>query len=174
MKYLGAGLSELHKELNAVIRKREELDNAKSLFLDLHAKLHLSESTGTESNEVDAILTDLSPDEYRIMPTDKDETIAWALWHLARIEDLTMNFLVAEGEQILNPEWKKDSTLRLTIPATLLEPIQNLLSSKTIKEITVIWRLVCSLRSQFFQSLRHLSSQPNVLSTTQRFGRTAN
>jgi hypothetical protein len=107
MKYFGAGMSELHKELNTVIRKQDEQDKAKILFLDLHAKLHLSEITSTELNEVDTILTDLSLDEYEIMPTEKDETIAWALWHLARIEDLTMNFLVAEGEQIFNPEWKK-------------------------------------------------------------------
>ncbi|MDR1547029.1 MAG: hypothetical protein LBT06_00340 [Hungatella sp.] len=28
-------------------------------------------------------------DEYAIMPTGKEETMAWVLWHIARIEDLT-------------------------------------------------------------------------------------
>lgn len=30
------------------------------------------------------------------MPTLKDETIAWVLWHIARIEDLIMGILVAD------------------------------------------------------------------------------
>ena len=100
-------MSELHKELSAVIKKQDELNRAKTLFLELHTRLNLSEISGTEPNEVDDLFEDMSPDEYRIMPTVKDETIGWTLWHLARIEDLTMNILVAEGEQIFNPEWKK-------------------------------------------------------------------
>lgn len=41
------------------------------------------------------------------MPTSKDETIAWAVWHIARIEDLTMNILVGEGQQVFNDAWKQ-------------------------------------------------------------------
>ena len=108
MKYFGTGLSELHKELNIAIRKQDEIDKAKNLFLELHSRLHLSEISDTEPNEVDNLLEDLSFEEYKIMPTSKDETMAWTLWHLARIEDLTMNFLVSEKEQIFNQEWKKE------------------------------------------------------------------
>ncbi len=107
MKYFGNGLSEQHKELNAVIRKPDKLEDAKRLFLDLHAKLHLSTISNTEHNEVDTLLNDLAPYEYGIMPTAKDETIAWVLWHIARIEDLTMNILIADKEQIFEAEWKK-------------------------------------------------------------------
>lgn len=106
MKYFGNGLSELHKELNAVIRKQDKLIEAKRLFFDLHTKLHLSSMIGAEQNEVDALLNDLLSYEYRVMPTAKDETIAWVLWHLARIEDLTMGVLVANGEQLFDSEWK--------------------------------------------------------------------
>lgn len=107
IKYFGKGLSELHKELNAVIREKDKLTEAKELFLDLHGKLHLSSVSGTQENEVDALLNDLLPYEYGVMPTSKDETIAWVLWHIARIEDLTMGVLVAEEEQLFNCEWKK-------------------------------------------------------------------
>ena len=41
------------------------------------------------------------------MVTSKDETIAWALWHIARLEDLTMNLLVSGGEQVWNREWAR-------------------------------------------------------------------
>jgi len=56
---------------------------------------------------------------------------------------------------------------------SILEPVHNLLRSKTRKANTTILRLVRSLRSQFFQSLRHLSSHAKERSTTQRFGMTA-
>lgn len=67
IKYFGNGLSELHKELSAVIRKKDKLTQAKELFLGLHAKLHLSVVSDTELNEVDALLNDLLPYEYGIM-----------------------------------------------------------------------------------------------------------
>jgi hypothetical protein len=31
------------------------------------------------------------------MPSSKDETIAWVLWYIARIEDLTINILIHNG-----------------------------------------------------------------------------
>lgn len=114
MKYFGNGLSEIHKDLNSIIRKRDQLERAKSLFLELHAKLNLSEVSDTDKNEVDALLGDLQRNEYAIMPTKKDETIAWVLWHIARIEDLTMNMLVAGKEQIFNDEWKKRLNVMIT------------------------------------------------------------
>lgn len=114
MKYFGNGLSEIHKELNSIIRKRDQIESAKSLFLELHAKLNLSEVSGTDKNEVDALLCDLQRNEFAIMPTKKDETIAWVLWHIARIEDLTMNMLVAGKEQIFNDEWKKRLNVMIT------------------------------------------------------------
>ena len=107
MKYFGNGLSELHKELNAVIRKPEKVEEAKRLFFELHSKLHLSSMTGTEKNEVDSLLNGLTPDQYRIMPTANDETIAWVLWHVARIEDLTMGILAAGVEQLFDSKWKR-------------------------------------------------------------------
>ena len=44
----------------------------------------------------------LEDPEYAVMVTSKDETIAWALWHIARLEDLTMNLLGSGGEQVLS------------------------------------------------------------------------
>lgn len=107
MKYFGDGLSEDHKELNSLIRKQGEWDRTKQLFLDLHGKLHFSIVSSSQSNEVDDLFGDLSHDEYCMMPSANAETIAWILWHIARIEDLTMGILVNNGEQIFNPVWKE-------------------------------------------------------------------
>lgn len=54
-----------------------------------------------------------------------------------------------------------------------LEPVQDLLRRSTKKAKTMNCRLVLSLRSQFFHSLRHFSSQAKDRSTTQRLGMTA-
>lgn len=129
MKYFGSGLSELHKELNTIIRKPDKLADAKQLFFELHSKLHLSSMTGTEKNNVDYLLNDLVPGEYNIMPTSNDETIAWALWHIARIEDLTMGILVADGNLLFNDEWKRQ--LNVSISDT-----GNALSDDEIMELS--------------------------------------
>ncbi len=114
MKYFGEGLSDVHKALNKIIRKEDEIRQAKALFLDLHRELHLSEVSEGEENEVDRLLGDLKADEYAIMPTGKDETIAWVLWHIARIEDLTMGILVGGGDQLFDDGWKQ----RMNAPIT--------------------------------------------------------
>lgn len=129
MKYFGDGLSGLHKELNAIIRKPDKLEEAKRLFLEIHSRLHMSSITETEENEVDNLLNDLAPYEYSIMPTPNDETIAWALWHIARIEDLTMGILVANDEQLFDGKWKE----RLNAP---ISDTGNALSDDEIIELS--------------------------------------
>jgi hypothetical protein len=106
MKCFGEGLSEVHKELNKIIRKQDSLEASKKLFLDLHKKLHLSNISEGEENEVDRLFSDLEAWEYAVMPTSKDETMAWVIWHIARIEDLTMGILVSGEDQLFNDEWK--------------------------------------------------------------------
>ena len=129
MKFFGEGLSDLHKELNAVIRKKDSADKAKELFFNLHAQLHRSEISGGAENEVDRLLQDLSGAEYRVMPTAKDETIAWVLWHIARIEDLTMNMLAAGTGQIFSEAWQK----RLNAP---IRDTGNALNDREIMELS--------------------------------------
>jgi len=106
VKYFGEGLSEKHKELGQIIRKKDKFEDVVVLFLTLHEKLHQSIISNSKPNEVDKLLGDLSPQEYCIMLTAKDETIAWALWHIARIEDLTMNILVGCADQVFDHQWK--------------------------------------------------------------------
>ncbi|HEB5000640.1 TPA: DinB family protein [Clostridioides difficile] len=137
MKYFGNGLSEVHKELNKIIRKEEKIEQAKELFLKIHAKLHLSKISNTEKNEVDKLINDLNRDEYAIMPTNKDETIAWVLWHITRIEDLTVNMLVAQKEQIFNEQWKDRLSVFITDTGNALsdDEIMNLSKSINIDEL---------------------------------------
>lgn len=129
MKYFGEGLSEKHKELSSIIRKQGKIEQAKDLFMEIHGKVHRSEISSGISNEVDNLLNDLEVNEYAIMPTSKDETITWVLWHVARIEDLTMNILVDDGQQIFNDEWKE----RMNVP---IIDTGNALSDDEIMELS--------------------------------------
>lgn len=105
--------------------------------MKIHAKLHLSEISNTEKNEVDKLINDLNRDEYAIMPTNKDETIAWVLWHITRIEDLTVNMLVAQKEQIFDEQWKERLSVSITDTGNALsdDEIMDLSKSINIDEL---------------------------------------
>ncbi len=137
MKYFGNGLGELHKELNAIIRKGERLEEAKGLFFELHPGLYLSSMEGTGKNETDRLPEDVMPYEYGIMPTSKDETIAWVLWHIARIEDLTMGILVAGDGQLFDTGWNRRITPPVSDTGNALsdDGIMQLSSQLNIEEL---------------------------------------
>lgn len=106
MKHISNELSEQHKELIKIIRKKDKFDEAIKLFLDIHSQLHSNAISCDKSNYINPLINDLKENEYKIMPNKTDETIVWALWHIARIEDLTMNVLIADEKQIFNDDWK--------------------------------------------------------------------
>lgn len=132
MKYFGTELSEKHKELGKIIRTKNTVDKAKELFLDIHAELHLSEVSGSGQNRVDELLSDLTPNEYGIMPTAKDETIAWVIWHIARIEDLTMNLLAGRTQEVFSPAWKERLNISITDTGNALSDDEIIRLSKEI------------------------------------------
>lgn len=139
MKYFGEGLSEQHKELSRLIRKENEIERAKGLFLDIHTKLNLSEISNSKENEVDKLFKDLNKNEYSIMPTKKDETIAWVLWHIARIEDLTTNILIAKEEQIFNQEWQSRLNVSISDTGNALDDDEIMILSKNINVDELIY-----------------------------------
>lgn len=135
MKYFGEGLSEKHKKLSRILRKPTQFEQGQELFLEIHSKLHLSIVSGEDNeggNEIDRLIGDLKESEYAIMPTVKDETIAWVLWHISRIEDLTMNILIADGEQIFNPDRQNRLHSPITDTGNALSDEQIMYLSKSI------------------------------------------
>ncbi|WP_139905747.1 DinB family protein [Clostridium thermarum] len=89
--------------LKSILTKQDKFDEAIELCLQQHALVHASEMSKIEGMTFEDELWDgLEDFAFRTMPTAKDETIAWSLWHLTRIEDITMNILVADEEQVIN------------------------------------------------------------------------
>jgi hypothetical protein len=90
------------KALRSAIERSGDHQKAIELFLSQHAMVHsakMSES-GLWSFE-DEVLQGMVEEAIRCIPRKCDHSIAWIVWHLARIEDITMNLLVAGSPQIL-------------------------------------------------------------------------
>jgi hypothetical protein len=91
------------KLLRNILLVPDKFNEAINLCLEQHAMVHSSEMSQINSVTFeDELWTDLDENSFRTMPTVKDETIAWSLWHLTRIEDITMNILISGGTQIIN------------------------------------------------------------------------
>lgn len=88
--------------LRKALSNKESFQDAMALFLIQHAMVHPEEMShaGMWSFE-DEILEDLSKSQMCFIPHDCEHSIAWVLWHLSRIEDVTMNILVAGSPQVL-------------------------------------------------------------------------
>ena len=69
----------------------ERHDEAIQLFLRQHAMLHSARmaQTGLWSFE-DEVLDDMSEEQIRRIPHNCEHSVAWAIWHIARIEDVTI------------------------------------------------------------------------------------
>lgn len=93
-------------KLRKLIRARKNFEPAIELALEIHAMTHTSMvSAAGIPTFYDDLLDGLTNEDYCVMPTEKDETIAWHLWHIARIEDLVGNILIAEQDQVFNDAW---------------------------------------------------------------------
>ncbi len=79
------------------------------LFLSQHAMLHAGVMTASSQLTFeDELWQDLDEEEARRVPPGGEHSVAWIIWHLARIEDVTMNLLVAGSPQVLVHEgWQE-------------------------------------------------------------------
>lgn len=97
--------NENHRRLKEIILNPDEHSQAVQLFLSQHAQLHSSTIENTDEQTLeDEVLANLNEKTFRKYPVNNPDTknsIAWHLWHISRIEDMTMNILVANEQQVL-------------------------------------------------------------------------
>jgi hypothetical protein len=97
--------NENQKELRRHLLKPDSLNDAIDLFLCQHGVLHTAAiAPGTPWSFADEVLADLNEEQIRRIPANSDHSIAWCFWHMARIEDVTMNVLVDGRPQLLHQE----------------------------------------------------------------------
>mgnify|MGYP001024955213 FL=1 len=94
--------NEQQKLLRRALRDPQAFPAALGLFLQQHAMLHSAKMSGAGLwSFEDEVWQDLSEAQARrIFPPD-GHSMAWNLWHITRIEDVTMNLLVAGGAQVM-------------------------------------------------------------------------
>lgn len=122
-----------------------------SIFLVQHGLLHSQKiDEKLPWSLEDQILDDLTDDQFRMIPTKSDQSIAWIIWHIARIEDVTMNMLVRGGPQILHQDdWipKLKVNFRHTGNAMSREGIRDL-SKKVDLQALRSYRLMVGRRTR--------------------------
>jgi hypothetical protein len=97
------------KELRTLLSSGNKLEQAKEKFILQHEVLHsLRIAEKSNWSFADDVFSNLSESQLRIIPPKEEHSLIWILWHISRIEDITLNILVDEGDQLyLERGWKE-------------------------------------------------------------------
>jgi len=85
--------------------------DAVSFFLVQHGSLHAADLAGGRTY-ADSVFAGLTDAQMRARPAKHLNSLVWLLWHMARIEDVVVNLVVADGRQVLDDDWVR----RLKVP----------------------------------------------------------
>jgi hypothetical protein len=120
-----------HKALRQALKKPVQLEEAIRLFMKQHAPVHAREVSGLDGwNPEEQVWDGLTEAQFRCVPAGLEHSIAWCYWHLARIEDITMNLLVAGADQVYTHDnWKK----RLHAP---FDDTGNMITPEDVKALS--------------------------------------
>lgn len=105
MQYTIKTWNENQKTLRHLLKKESTFKNAIELFMDQHARIHASDVSGINSVTFeDELWEGMDETTFRMAQNKKGRTVAYGMWHSARIEDITMNLLVTGDEQIIDQD----------------------------------------------------------------------
>ena len=97
--------NEQQQALRQALRKPADHQRAVELFLDQHAMVHTARlSAAGLWSFADEVWQGLDETAARQVPPRMEHSIAWIIFHLARIEDVTMNLLLAGNLQVFLAE----------------------------------------------------------------------
>ena len=122
-----------HKQLRALLTERKDFQTTRELFFKQHQVLHSAEATGSNKwSFSEEIFSDLPLTDFQELPKGEEHTLLWILWHISRIEDITMRVLIADAEQeYMQGGWikKLSSPIHHTGNNAPLEDMQILVNS---------------------------------------------
>jgi hypothetical protein len=97
-----------HQLLRRLLLQDKAYPQAVPVFLDHHAAVHAAKlQAGAHWSWHAEVLSGLTPDQLRYTPKNGPHSAAWRIWHMARIEDVTMNVLLADGTQVFaSGKWR--------------------------------------------------------------------
>ena len=119
-----------HQRLTRLLAKGDR-DQAIELFLNQHAMVHSAKISKSKLWSFEhELLNDMTDDELRQIPAGDEHSIACILFHLARIEDIVINVLVAGMSQLFtSDDWAKKMNVSVIHSA-------NNMNDSSIAELT--------------------------------------
>ncbi|KAA3662599.1 MAG: DinB family protein [Chloroflexi bacterium] len=92
-----------------LLLSNQQHPEAMDMFFSQHAQLHSAQMVQTEPwSFADWVLDDMTEAQIRRIPHNCEHSVAWLLWHMARIEDTAINLLVAGTPQLfLQENWRQ-------------------------------------------------------------------
>jgi hypothetical protein len=91
--------------LKSIILIADRNEEVKNLLLELHSMVHSSKMSNIDLTTFEDELWDgLEQKAFSVLFPNKDTTIAWNIWHITRIEDITSNILIADEKQVINSD----------------------------------------------------------------------
>ncbi|MAT45385.1 MAG: hypothetical protein CL609_23905 [Anaerolineaceae bacterium] len=127
--------SQFQTQLRDLLTKPTDYSTSIQACLTQHARLHSSQITQDSplNSLEDLLLDNLDEKTFRHIPANQEHSIAWNLWHMARIEDCTMNTLVAGTPTIFEKQqWKEKFNFPFTDTGNNMPPNQIIVLSETI------------------------------------------
>ncbi len=92
--------------LRKALASKPRFVEAIALFHEQHAAVHTAQISNPHAWSLhDEVLTGLSGEQIQTIPAAGQNSIAWLLWHITRIEDMTINTLTMDQAQVWNKEW---------------------------------------------------------------------
>jgi len=150
-------LNNLHKSLREMLTSGHSEEPVIHCFLALHSQLHSSAVSSTTAwSYEDHLLDGLRDEQLRLVPTGQEHSLIWILWHLTRVEDVTMNLLIAGQEQVFEREgWlaKTNSPFRHTGNGSGLAMVESLSASVDIHALRAYRVAVGKVTREIVQGL---------------------
>ncbi len=87
--------------MRRLLEKEKDYKQALPVLSAHHATVHTARLVPQKHwSYQDEVVAGLSEAQLRCIPTGRPHSAVWALWHVTRIEDVTMNLLLANSSQV--------------------------------------------------------------------------
>jgi DinB family protein len=80
--------------------------DAKTLFLVSHSVVHSVAVGGNPGSIAERTFAGLGDEQMRVRLRDDLNSLAWIMWHIARIEDSTLNTVFSGQDQVFDGAWR--------------------------------------------------------------------
>ena len=97
--------NKMHGMIRTILMQAKDYRKALPLLLEHHAAVHSAKLKGRWSFQ-DEVLGALTEAQMRIVPKGGQSAI-WKIWHATRVEDVTVNLLLAGSKQVFDSAWRR-------------------------------------------------------------------